>query len=189
MKARHNRFVFPGEELAEIEEFFDGVGAYRYNGVVRSSELGQARFDLGKREVEISKITKKLILPLEGLDVVGEVGAVKRRMANVDVFIIEGRETASPYTGVISITSVKREYVKNLGLAVRSSDIVKAKIINIKNRIAQLSLEGKDYGVIYAYCSKCGTMLERRKTRLHCPRCGRIERRKVAETYGVEKLI
>lgn len=189
MTARHNRFVFPGEELAVIEEFFDGVGAYQCNGVVRASELGQARFDIDKREVEISKKTKKLTLPLEGLDVVGEVGAVKRRMANVDVFIIDGRETASPYTGVISITSVQRGYVKNLGLAVRSSDIVKAKIINTKNRIVQLSLEGEDYGVIYAYCSKCGTMLERRKTRLHCLRCGRIERRKAAETYGAEKLI
>jgi len=189
MKTRHNRFVFPGEELAVIEEFIDGVGAYQYNGVVRSSELGRARFDLDKREVEISKKTKKLILPLEGLDVVGEVGAVKRRMANVDVFIIDGRETASAYTGVISITSVQRGYVKNLGLAVRSSDIVKAMIINTKNRIVQLSMKGEDYDVIYAYCSKCGTMLERRKTRLHCPRCGRIERRKAAETYGVENLI
>lgn len=183
-----DKFVFPGEKLAIIEEFIAGSGAYQRDGVVRSAELGRARFDLDKREVEISKRTKELILPREGVDVVGEVGAVQRRTANVDVFIIDGREIATPYTGVIHISSVSRGYVKNMGLAVRSGDIVKSRIINAKNRIPQLTIEGADYGVVYAFCSRCGAMLEYRKTRLHCPRCGRVERRKVAKTYGAEEL-
>jgi len=183
------KLVFPGEELAVIEEFLNGSGAYQHDGVVRSAELGQVGFDLEKREVEISKRTRELILPREGLDVVGEVGAVLRRMANVDTFIIDGREIAAPYTGVIHISSVSGGYVKNMGLAVRSGDIIKANIINTKNRIVQLSIEGPDYGVIYSFCSRCGETLEHRKTRLHCPSCGRVERRKVARTYGVEKLV
>ena len=184
-----DKLVFPGDELAVIEEFLQGPGSYEQEGVVRSSELGQARLNLDKREVGVSKRTKELILPLEGLDIVGEVGAVQRRMANVDVFIIDGRVIATPYTGVIHISSVSGGYVKNMGLAVRSGDIVKAKIINTNNRIAQLSIEGADYGVVYAFCSRCGATLEYRKTRLHCSRCGRVERRKVAKTYGMEELI
>jgi exosome complex component CSL4 len=186
---RRDKLVFPGDELAVIEEFLQGPGSYEQDGVVRSSELGQARLDLDKREVEVSKRTKELILPLEGLDIVGEVGAVQRRMANVDVFIIDGLEIVTPYTGVIHISNISSDYVKNMGLAVRSGDLVKAKIINTKNRIVQLSIEGADYGIVYAFCSRCGATLEHRKTRLHCPQCGRVERRKMAKTYGTEELI
>ena len=186
---QQEELVFPGEELAIIEEFLNGTGAYQHDGVVRSAELGRASFDLEKREVEISKRTRELILPRKGLDIVGEVGAVQRRKANVDIFIIDGREIASPYTGVIHISNVSGGFVKNMGLAVRSGDVIKASIINTKNRIVQLSIEGSDYGVIYAFCSRCSTTLDHQKTRLHCPSCDRIERRKVAKTYGVEKLI
>lgn len=181
--------VFPGERLAIIEEFLSGTGAYQQDGVVRSSELGQANFDLKKREVEIRKRTRELILPRKELDVVGEVGAVLRRMANVDIFIIDGKEIASPYTGVIHISNVSGSFVKNMGLAIRSGDVIKAKIINTKNRIVQLSIEGPDYGVVYSFCSRCGATIEYRQTRLHCPSCGRVERRKVAKTYGAEKLV
>ncbi len=184
-----DKLVFPGDELAVIEEFLQGPGSYEQEGVVRSSELGQARLNLDKREVEVSKRTKKLILPQEGLDIAGEVGAVQRRMANVDIFIIDGREIFTPFTGVIHISNVSRGYVKNMGLALRSGDVIKAKVLNTKNRIVQLSIEGADYGVVYAFCSKCGATLELRKTRLHCPRCGRVERRKAAKTYGTEELI
>ena len=184
-----DKLVFPGDELAVIEEFLQGPGSYEQDGVVRSSELGQASLDLDKRVVGVSKRTKELILPLEGLEVVGEVGAVQRRMVNVDVFIINGWMIATPYTGVIYISSVSGGYVKNMGLAMRSGDLVKAKIINTKNRIVQLSIDGADYGVVYAFCSRCGATLEHRKTRLHCPQCGRVERRKVAKTYGAEELI
>jgi len=184
-----DRFVFPGENLAVVEEFLDGPGAYRQDGVVRSAELGRARFDLSKREVEVSKRTRELILPREGLDVVGEVGAVRRRMANVDMFIIGGREIATPYTGVIHISSISGGYVRNMDMATRSGDIVKAKIINTKNRIVQLSIEGAGYGAIYSFCSRCGAMLEHRENRLQCPRCERVERRKVAKTYGKEDLV
>lgn len=182
--------MFPGEALAIIEEFLDGSGAYEQDGVVRAAHLGRARFDFSRRRVEITKMTRELVLPLEGLDVIGEAGAVQRRMANVDVFIIDGKEIATPYTGVIHISSVGHgSYVRNMALALRSGDLVKAKIINTKNRIVQLSIEGADYGVIYAYCSRCGATLERRKTRLQCPQCGRVERRKIARTYGAEELV
>ena len=186
---RQEELVFPGEKLAIIEEFLSGTGAYQQDGVVRSSELGKASFDLKKREVEITERVRELILPREELNIVGEIGAVQRRMANVDIFIIDGKEIASPYTGVIHISNISGGFVKNMGLAVRSGDVIKAKIINTKNRIVQLSIEGAEYGVIYAFCSRCGTTLEYQKTRLQCPSCERVERRKVAKTYGMERLV
>jgi exosome complex component CSL4 len=183
------RNVFPGDKLAVIEVLQDGLGTYQQNGLVRSTELGKAHFNLEKRQVDVEKKTKGLILPREGLNIVAEVGSVMRRDARVDIFIIDGRKITKPYTGVIHISNVDREYMKDMTTAMRNGDIIKAKIINTKNRIIQLSTMSPDYGVIYAYCSRCGTLMEQRRDRLHCPKCDRVERRKTARTYGMEELV
>ena len=188
LEERQNKFVFPGEKLAVIEEFNDSLGSYKEEGIIRSAELGKTNIDIEAREVGVSKSTRELVLPKEGLNVYGEVGSTQRRTANVDIYIIDGTQIYTPYTGVVHISSVSAGYVKNMGLAVRSGDIIRARILNTKNRVVQLSMEGAEYGVVYAYCSRCGSPLELRKTRLHCPRCGRVERRKVAESYGAEEL-
>ena len=106
----------------------------------------------------------------------------------MDIFMIEGRRTTEPYTGVIHYNDVDREFSRDMASAVRNGDIVKAKFINVKNRLNQLSIRGPEYGVVYAYCSRCGTVLEKRQGRLHCTSCDRFERRKVASTYGTEDL-
>lgn len=183
-----DRDVYPGEKLAVIEVLQDGLGAYQQDGDVRSAELGRAHFQLDERRVDVEKKTRELVLPLEGLEVIAEAGSVMRRDARVDIFIVDGKLVHEPYAGVIHISDVDREYVKDMGMAVRNGDIVKARIINTKNRMVQLSILSPDYGVVYAYCSRCGALLEQRRNRLNCPKCDRIERRKIAKTYGREEL-
>lgn len=181
------RFVYPGERLAVEEEFFSGRGTYLDKGVIRSEKLGTALYDIKEREVRVSKATREPIIPMEGFEVIGEVGSVQRRMANVDVFMVSGREVSRPYTGVIYPPASKRS-PRGPDMAVRSGDIIKGKIINTKNRVLQISIDEEEYGVILAYCSRCGSPLEYRRTHLHCPRCGRADRRKVAKRYGLEAL-
>lgn len=181
------RFVYPGERLAVEEEFMGGMGTYRDEGVIRSEELGKVQYDLKEREVRVSKATREPIIPREGLEVVGEVASVQRRMANVDIFMVAGREVSRPYTGII-YPPASKGYSRGLDMAVRSGDIIKGKIINTKNRVLQITIDEEEYGVILAYCSKCGSPLEYRRTRLHCPRCGRADRRKIAKKYGLEEL-
>lgn len=183
-----DRDVYPGEKLAVIEVLQDGPGAYQQDGDVRSAELGKAHYHLDERRVDVEKKTRELVLPLEGLEVMAEAGSVMRRDARVDIFIVDGKLIHEPYAGVIHISDVDREYVKDMGMAVRNGDIVKARIINTKNRMVQLSIMSPDYGVVYAYCSRCGALLEQRRNRLNCPKCDRIERRKIAKTYGREEL-
>jgi exosome complex component CSL4 len=187
-KKLNDRDVYPGDKLAVIEVLHDGSGTYQMDGDVRSAELGRAHFDLEKRQVGVEKRTKELVLPAEGLEVIAEAGSVMRRDARVDIFIIDGNRVHKPYTGVIHVGDVTRDYVKDMGMAMRNGDIVKAKIINTKNRIIQLSIRSPEYGVVYAYCSRCGTVLEQQGNRLHCPKCDRVERRKTARTYGTEEL-
>jgi exosome complex component CSL4 len=187
-KAFKEREVLPGDKLSVIEVFQDGRGSYEDDGDIRSTELGRARFDVKKKLVEVEKKTKELVLPKEGLDVVAEAGSVMRRDARVDIFLVDGKPVTATYTGVIHRYDVDREYSRDMGQAMRNGDTVKAKIINTKNRMVQLSVRGPEYGVIYAYCSRCGDLMEIEKGRLHCSKCDRFERRKTAKTYGKEEL-
>ena len=188
-KAYEDKDVYPGEKLAVIEVLESGSGAYQDDGEVRSSELGTAHFDLEKKKVSVEKKTKELVLPEKGSVVVAEAGSVMRRDARVDITMIDGNHIHVPYTGVIHISDAGRGFVKDMANAMRNGDMIKAKIINTSNLMIQLSIDGPEYGVIYAYCSRCGTVLKKQDNRLHCPKCDRTERRKIARTYGTEELV
>jgi exosome complex component CSL4 len=187
-KKMEDRDVFPGEKLAVIEVLQDGQGTYQEDGDVRSAELGRAHYDLKDRRVKVDKKTRDLVLPMEGLDVMAEVGSVMRRDARVDIFRIDGKAVTKSWTGEIHINSVEREFSRDMAMAMKNSDIIKAKIINTKNKMNLLSVRGPEYGVVYGYCSRCGTLLELQRGRLNCPKCDRGERRKIASTYGKEEL-
>ena len=180
--------VLPGEKIGVIEEFLFGKGTYEEEGIIRSQVLGNARLDLEKKFAEVMSKTRTPVFPQEGSKVVGEAGDVRRMTASLDIFKINGDIISVAFTGILHISSVSREYTKYMSQAVRSGDIVRAKVINTKNRITQLSIQEPEYGVVYAFCSKCGALLELKRTRLVCPSCGRVERRKVSKLYGLEAL-
>jgi exosome complex component CSL4 len=84
---------------------------------------------------------------------------------------------------------MSKDYIKSIDMAVRSGDIIKGIIVNTKNRLNQTSIARSEHGVIYAYCTRCGGLLEKDRGKLTCPDCGRVERRKTANNYGEEKLV
>lgn len=181
--------VFPGERLAVIEEYNEGEGTYQSDGEIRSAEIGVTRHDGATRSVAVEKKTPEIIVPEEGMVAVAEVGSVARRDARVDIFMLNGRLIHPTYSGVIHISDISRDYTKNIDMALRNGDTVKGRIVNVKNRLNQMSLADPDFGVIYAYCSRCGGLLESDRGRLTCPDCGRMERRKTARSYGKEALV
>ncbi len=183
------REVFPGDRLAVIEEYSEGEGTYQSDGEVRSAEIGVTRHDGAVRSVAVEKKTPEIIVPKEGMVAVAEVGSVARRDARVDIFMLDGRSIHPTYSGVIHISDISRDYTKNIDMALRSGDVVKGRIVNVRNRLNQMSLADPEYGVIYAYCSRCGGLLESDRGRLTCPDCGRMERRKTARSYGREELV
>lgn len=181
--------VFPGERLAVIEEYNEGEGTYQSDGEVRSAEIGVTRHDEATRSVTVEKKTPEIIVPEEGMVAVAEVGSVARRDARVNIFMLNGRHIHPTYSGVIHISDISRDYTKNIDMALRNGDTVKGRIVNVKNRLNQMSLADPEYGVVYAYCSRCGGLLELDRGRLTCPDCGRVERRKTARSYGKEALV
>ena len=181
--------VFPGDRLAVIEEYNEGEGTYQSDGEVRSAEIGVTRHDGATRSVAVEKKTPEIIVPEEGMVAVAEVGSVARRDARVDIFMLNGRHIHPTYSGVIHISDISRDYTKNIDMALRNGDTVKGRIVNVKNRLNQMSLADPEYGVVYAYCSRCGGLLELDRGRLTCPDCGRMEQRKTARSYGKEELV
>jgi len=181
--------VFPGERLAVIEEYNEGEGTYQSDGEVRSAEIGVTRHDEATRSVTVEKKTPEIIVPMEGMVAVAEVGSVARRDARVNIFMLNGRHIHPTYSGVIHISDISRDYTKNIDMALRNGDTVKGRIVNVKNRLNQMSLADPEYGVVYAYCSRCGGLLELDRGRLTCPDCGRVERRKTVRSYGKEELV
>jgi exosome complex component CSL4 len=186
---KEEREVFPGDRLAVIEEYSEGGGTYQRDGDVRSAEIGVTRHDGATRSVAVEKKTPEIIVPKEGMVAVAEVGSVARRDARVDIFMLDGKLIHPTYSGVIHISDISRDYTKNIDMALRNGDVVKGRIVNVKNRLNQMSLARPEYGVIYAYCSRCGGLLENNRGRLTCPDCGRVERRKTARSYGREELV
>lgn len=181
--------VFPGEKLAVIEEYNDGKGTYQVDGEVRSTEMGKSSLNEEKRAVEVKKRTREILVTKEGMIIIAAVGSVARRDARVDIFNLDGKNIHPTYSGVIHISNISRDYIKNIDMAYRSGDTIKAKIINTKNRLNQLTTADPELGAVYAYCSRCGGLLEKKQGKLTCPDCGRIERRKTARNYGKEKLV
>jgi exosome complex component CSL4 len=66
----------------------------------------------------------------------------------------------------------------------KAGDLIRARVIDMTNRIPQLTTAGRGLGVIKGFCSKCGGVLELVNRRLECPSCGNSERRRLAEDYG-----
>jgi exosome complex component CSL4 len=181
--------VFPGEKLAVIEEYRDGPGTYQEEGEIRSAEMGMTQFDPERRELVVKKTTPEIRVPKKGMDVIAEVGSVARRDSRIGIFKLDGKHIHPTYSGVVHISDISRDYIKNIDIALKSGDIIKGKLVNVVNRLNQTSLEGREYGVIYAYCSRCGGLLELKQGKLICPDCGRVERRKTAKSYGKEELV
>ena len=66
-----------------------------------------------------------------------------------DIFRIDGKTVTKPWTGEIHINSVEREFSRDMAMAMKNSDIIKARIINTKNKMTLLSVRGPEYGVVY----------------------------------------
>ncbi len=185
----NERIVVPGEAIATIEEFIPGPGTFvdEEKGVIRAVVKGRVHYNMATRIVEVKPLVE-LRVPRPGSSAVGLVMQVRNDIVLVELYgEIRLQPTPSwvyEYTGKflggIPISNVSEEYVKDLEDYYRPGDIVLVKVLNSTNPY-NLSTVDPPYGVIYAECSRCGSLLEPVNTRnMKCPRCGRTEKRKVS---------
>jgi len=167
-----------------VEEFLPGPGTYEQEGTIFANFTGTARIDLRNKRVTVVPTTRIPDIPKEGATVLASVTHAQEKMATVSIWKIDGKALQNPFTAILHISSSSPRYERNMSDVCKAGDIIRARVIDISNAIPQLTTAGRGLGVIKAFCSRCGGVLEFTNRRLECPSCGNLERRRLAEDYG-----
>ena len=180
--------MVPGERLGVIEEFIPDSGTYVKDGVIYSKIVGRALLDLLNKRVSVYPLVNGELVPKVSSTVVGQIGNAQSDNVLVRIFKIENKRLSGEFSGILHISDVSDRYIDSMNDVCKPGDIVRAKVISGKNRIFHLSTNDKNLGIVYAFCSRCSTLLEPQRYELHCPKCGNTENRKMAPDYGKEPL-
>jgi exosome complex component CSL4 len=182
------RPVFPGEEVAEVEEFLPAEGTYEEDGKVYAAMIGELELDHEEKVARVRPYNPPAEL-MPGDMVFCAVTDVKSVMAICEVVAIEGREReiSGDTSGTIHISKISSDYVQDAGREVRPSDLIRAKVLQGRPSV-QLTTAGPHLGVVKALCKRCRAPLVRTEKGLYCNSCERNESRKIADDYGDVKF-
>ena len=177
--------VLPGDLLGTAEEFVPGLGTYEENGRVYAALLGHKQVDHHARAVSVRAIHAIPRLG-EGDLVYVRVDELKSAMAIVTVLASAATRRAVPGEpeGTIHISKAREGYTETLATEFGVGDIVLAKVLQGRPAI-KLTTAPNTLGVVSARCQSCHAILVADgRGGLSCPRCGAVERRKMAREYG-----
>ena len=185
---KSGHLVVPGERLGVIEEFIPDSGTFVKDGVIFSKIVGRSLVDLQNRRVSVYPAVEGAVVPKVGSIVVGQIGNAQSDNVLVRIFKVGNKKISGEFGGILHISDVSDRYVTAMGDVCKTGDIVRAKVISEKNRIFHLSTNDKNLGIVDAFCSRDGTLLDPDRYDLRCPKCGNIEKRKLAPDYGKEAI-
>jgi exosome complex component CSL4 len=185
---KSGHLVLPGERLGVIEEFTPDSGTYEKNGVIYSKIVGRSLLDLQNRSVSVYPVVSGGIVPKVGTVIIGQIGNAQSDNVLVKIFRIGQKELSGNFGGILHVSDISDRYVDSMSDVAKPGDIVRAKVISDKNQIFHLSTNDKGLGILYGFCSRCGTLLEQHGYDLKCPKDGNIETRKIAPDYGKEQI-
>jgi exosome complex component CSL4 len=181
---KSGHLVLPGERLGVIEEFIPDSGTYVRDGVIYSKIVGRALMDLLSKRVSVYPLVSGAPVPKVSTTVVGQVGNAQSDNVLVRIFKIGSKKLSGVFTGILHISDVQERYVKSMNEVCKPGDIIRTKVISNKNQVSHLSTNDKGLGVVYAFCSRCSNLLEPKRYEMRCPKCGNVEKRKIALDYG-----
>jgi exosome complex component CSL4 len=185
---KSGHLVLPGERLGVIEEFIPNSGTYVKDGVIYSKIVGRALMDLLSKRVSVYPLISGTVVPKISTTVIGQVGHAQSDNVLVRIFKLGSKKLSGVFTGILHVSDVRERYVKSMTEVCKPGDIIRAKVISDKNQVYHLSTNDKNLGVMYAFCSRCATLLEPKRHEMQCPKCGNIEKRKLALNYGKEEI-
>ncbi len=177
--------VLPGNLIGTCEEFTPKSGTYVDKGNIYSSASGIVKINAKERSISVIPVTNTPPHLQVGDIVIGQVTDVKDSVALVEIAGIKGRgerEIVNAEQAAIHVSNVKDAYVKELYYEFAPFDIVKAKVIDMRNM--RLTTVDKELGVMKAYCGNCRAVLKKDNGKLKCPKCERTETRKLSSDYG-----
>ena len=169
--------VFPGDEIASIEEYEAGHNTFDDGDMVRAATVGQKDLDKTTRVASI-KHPKLLSIPKDGDIIIGTVAAVMSSMIAVSIDYINGKPTTSK---VECIGGTRHIRIRNVALA---KDIVTLKIISHINGTIHAKITEPELGVLFTKCRKCGGNVVPMRDAIKCTECSWIDERKLSSNFG-----
>lgn len=180
------KFTVPGEKLGVIEEYLPGYGTYVDNGIIYSTMVGNVILDKLNRRISVNSSVQPLLIPHIGNVVIGQVTSVQEKSVNIRISKIGDRFVSGSFTGVLHISDLSETYVRSMYDAVKVGDAIKARVISLANRTIHLATSDRKLGIIYAFCTNCGSRLILKNDELICPLCKEAEKRLISLDYGKE---
>jgi exosome complex component CSL4 len=193
MKKKTSGMVFPGEYIAEIEEFQAGRNTFILDGTIRSSVLGKKEYDFKRRTIKIDQINSQE-LPKIGDVVMGFVEMLFGSMISVKLFYVNNRLYTSGLSAIASARMGNNKgwnrdrYNKKAKSIYRIGDIIRGQITSLMNSSIHLAVDGTDFGLLYSLCLNCGGDTVKINNGIKCIECSAYEEKRVANNYGTSLL-
>jgi len=177
------KIIIPGESIGLIEEYIGKTGTYENSeGYIRGKYLGLLEIDEIKHEVLVTQVRKLKLINI-GDEVLGVIYNISGVFGYVKIEVKNGEPLDRSFTGIL----YPHRVIKDINNVYRVGDEIFAKVISKKNRAIHLSITDRKYGVINAFCRRCGNRLIRiGDNKLKCTKCGNIEHRKLSVYYSKE---
>lgn len=176
--------VFPGDEVAEEEEYLASDGTFESNGKIYASQIGILELDDDECIARVVSPNPPNVLKI-GDVVYAIVADIRKTMATADVVAKEGtrREIASDTNATIHVSKISPSYTDDVSRELRKGDFIRAGVIGVSPSL-QLTTKDEHFGVIRSLCGTCKTELVKKGKNLYCPECERSAPRKLADDYG-----
>lgn len=193
MSASAGDFVTPGTRVLVDENTSLGEGIIHTDSGALALLSGTLTVEDGILSVEISGSSANL--PKVGDVVIGQVNRLNAKTAEIRILHIEGKEgggrdiPALKLFADIYVTDFVDRYIPSAGDAMRSRDIVRAKITQFEPMLKASTKDDPSFGVIHAICPPCGAILQKSDSEpdfnVTCNRCDYKGYRVLSSGFGI----
>jgi len=194
MNKKISGMVFPGEYIAEIEEFQAGNNTFTLDGTIRSTVLGNKAYDSKRRTIKIDPINPQ-DLPKIGDVVMGFVEMLFGPMISVKLFSVNNKPYGSGLSAIASARTGSNKggwnrdrYNRKPKSIYRVGDIVRGQITSLMNSSIHITVDGTNFGLLYSLCLSCGGDTVKINNGVKCVECSSYEEKRVSSDYGTSLL-
>ena len=165
MSASAGDFVTPGTRVLADQNTSLGDGIIDTESGPLALLTGKLILEDGVMSIQIPGSTANL--PKIGDVVIGQVNRLNAKTAEIRILHIEGKEgggrdvPALKLFADIYVTDFVDRYIPSAGDAMRSRDIVRAKITQFEPMLKASTKDDPSFGVIHAICPPCGAVLQK----------------------------
>jgi len=180
--AKEKKFVVPGDFIGTEEEFLPGAGTFADSERVYASLSGQ----IGDQDRALHITQSRPWKNVEpGETIIGRIENIVEPIALVGIIGggAHARFSETSDYAVLHASLIKRGFVKNVRDEYKIGDIIRAKVVDMRNGELRLSTDSDELGAIKAFCQKCRHAMKVESGIVKCESCDWKDNRKLASDY------